>query len=118
MRPASCVRRADLRNHIEVTSSPQRLKPAHISDDFAALKGRASTEEPACTSFSATSEAVPFHTISAQQNAHDRSRHQIGHGAGNHGAEAEFRQFAALVGRQGADASDLNSNRTEVGEAA
>ena len=46
------------------------------------------------------------------------SRHQVGHGSGKHGANAKFCQFSAFVGSERADPAELNSNRTEIREAA
>src|SRR5271169_5186722 len=55
---------------------------------------------------------------SRQQYSHNRSRHQVCHGSGEHGAEAQPGQFAALVLRQRADAADLYADGAEVGESA
>src|SRR5579859_3661932 len=58
-------------------------------------------------------------TISApHQEANNRSRHEICHGTCDHGAEAELGKLVTLVGRQSANAADLNTDGTEVGEAA
>ena len=52
------------------------------------------------------------------QHSCDGGRHQISHGSCQHGAQAETREISAAVGREGADAPDLNADRTEVCEAA
>ena len=44
--------------------------------------------------------------------------HEVGHGAGEHGAEAEAGEVVAAVGDEGADAADLHADGAEVGEAA
>src|ERR1700731_2405855 len=54
----------------------------------------------------------------SHQKPHDRSRHEIGHGAGNHGAEAEFGELVTLVRRQSSNAADLYADGAEVGKAA
>src|SRR6267378_1394212 len=54
----------------------------------------------------------------SQQHAGNRSRHQISHGSGQHGANAETGEFAALIGSERADAAQLNSDRTQIREAA
>src|SRR5437588_4350914 len=61
---------------------------------------------------------VVIGTSSFVQNTHDGRRHQVGHGAGQHGAEAQPGQLSALVRRQGANAADLYADGAEVGEAA
>ena len=58
-------------------------------------------------------------TISAShQEAHNRSRHKIRHGAGDHRTEAKLGELVTLVGRQRANAADLNTDGAEVGKAA
>ena len=54
----------------------------------------------------------------SKQHAHDGRGHEIGHGTGEHGADAELRELAALLGSQRADTADLNPDGTEIGEAA
>jgi hypothetical protein len=48
----------------------------------------------------------------SQKHAGNRRRHQIGHGSSQHGADPKLCQFASLVGRERADAAQLNSDRT------
>src|SRR5271165_861268 len=55
---------------------------------------------------------------SSHHDPNDGSGHEIGHGARKHGANAEPREICFFIGREGADASDLNSNRAEIREAA
>src|SRR5271154_6837894 len=55
---------------------------------------------------------------SSHHDPDDGSGHEIGHGAGEHGTNAEAREVCFFIGRQGADAADLNSDGAEIGEAA
>src|SRR5690606_21786646 len=54
----------------------------------------------------------------AGQHAGDRRGHQGRDGAAEHGPQAEAGEVLAAVGREPADAADLDRDRTEVGEAA
>lgn len=54
----------------------------------------------------------------AHQQSHNGSGHQIRHGAGKHGTETQFCELVTFIRSQRADAADLNTNRTQVGEAA
>src|ERR1700691_1128776 len=52
------------------------------------------------------------------KNPDDRGGNQIGHRPRHHRPDAEFRQLAALLGRQRSDAANLNPDRAEIREAA
>src|SRR4029077_14585836 len=52
------------------------------------------------------------------ENSDDRSGHEIGHSAGQHGADAEFGELAALLRCKCADAADLDADGAEIREAA
>ena len=54
----------------------------------------------------------------SQQHSRDAGRHEVGHGAGGHRPQSQPRQVRFAVGRQRADAADLDGDRAEVGEAA
>ena len=54
----------------------------------------------------------------AEEQADDRGAHEVGHGAGEHGAQAEAGEIVAAGGDEGADAADLHANAAEVSEAA
>src|ERR1700761_1494752 len=53
-----------------------------------------------------------------QQHTDYGCGHEVGHGAGEHGAQAEARELVAAFGDERADAADLNADGAEVGEAA
>src|ERR1019366_1787686 len=53
-----------------------------------------------------------------QQNSYDTRRHQIGHRAGDHGAESQFGQIVPPVGCKRAESADLDADGAEVGKAA
>src|SRR5208282_570264 len=55
---------------------------------------------------------------SSEQHTGNRRRHQIGHGASQHGANAQLRQFPSFVGSERPDAAQLNSDRAQIGESA
>jgi hypothetical protein len=52
------------------------------------------------------------------EHGDDAGRHEIGHGSGEHGAEAEAGEVVAAFWDESADAADLNADGAEVGEAA
>jgi hypothetical protein len=52
------------------------------------------------------------------EHGDDAGGHEVGHGSGEHGAEAEASEIVATVGDEGADAADLNADGAEVREAA
>src|SRR5882724_3231278 len=52
------------------------------------------------------------------EDADDGGGDEVGHGAGEHGADAELGELVALFWGQGTDAADLDADRAEVGKAA
>src|SRR5215467_9988474 len=66
----------------------------------------------------ALADCLPADMVDLAQNSDDRSGHEVGHGAGQHGADAEFCKVVAAVRGQGADSPDLNAYGAEVREAA
>ena len=52
------------------------------------------------------------------EHGDDAGGHEVGHGAGEHGAEAEAGEVVAAVGDERADAADLHADGADVGEAA
>ena len=52
------------------------------------------------------------------EHGDDAGGHEVGHGSGEHGAEAEAGEVAAPGGSQSTDAADLDADGAEVGEAA
>src|SRR5215470_3512628 len=70
----------------------------------------------ACTNSCAGFASFFVPTITLTQDAHNRGRHQIGHGSGQHGADAEFGEVVAAVWSQSADAADLDPDGAEVRE--
>src|SRR5260370_42159545 len=59
----------------------------------------------------------PYGTHSCK-DSDDGSGHEIGHGAGQHGADTKFGELAALFGCERADSANLNADGAEIGEAA
>src|SRR5271156_1546223 len=55
---------------------------------------------------------------SSHHDPDDGGGHQVGHGAGEHGANAEAGEVGFFIRGEGADAADLNTDGAEVGEAA
>ena len=53
-----------------------------------------------------------------EQHGDDGGGHEVGHGSGEHGAEAELGEVVAAVGDEGSDAADLHADGADVGEAA
>ena len=52
------------------------------------------------------------------EHGDDAGGHEVGHGSGEHGAEAELGEVVAAVGDEGSDAADLHADAADVGEAA
>ena len=56
--------------------------------------------------------------LASQQHSGDAGRHEIGHRSRRHRPQSQPRQVRFAVGRQRADAADLNGDGAEVGEPA
>src|SRR5476649_24826 len=56
-------------------------------------------------------------TGNSGKDTHNRSGNQIGHGARQHRADAEFGELIALLRGKRADAADLNADGAEVRKA-
>src|ERR1700735_5420476 len=54
----------------------------------------------------------------ADEHGDDAGGHEVGHGSGEHGAEAEAGEVVAAIGNEGSYATDLNTDGAEVGESA
>src|ERR1700729_145618 len=67
---------------------------------------------------SRSSSACAIMFLLSQQHTDNRCRHEVGHGSGEHGAQAEPGELVAALRDECADAADLDADGTEVGESA
>src|SRR5690242_1837790 len=61
---------------------------------------------------------APTFYFSLQQHARNGSRHQVGHGSGEHGTHTQAGQFAFLIRSERSNTADLYPDRTQIGEPA
>src|SRR5215470_9414850 len=81
-----------------------------MSTMFSVVAGKSVSPRTSCGRSPAALGGFAAIELASHQQPDNGSRHQVGHGAGDHGAEAELGQLLAFVRRQRADAADLDAD--------
>src|ERR1700759_1223054 len=103
MTMASCRSTASSRSVEPSCHASSSLKEVHCSSrSWRAMRSRSSS-------------VSAIFCLLFQQHSPDRCGHEVGNGAGEHGAQAEAGELVAAFRDECADAADLNTDGAEIG---